>query len=311
MTEPNWVALGQSAVAIDYIGAWAAGTPYKVGDVVVYQGVQYLAVNPSTGQTPPAAMAATPARLGTLATQITDWNTALDNGWYGSVGGANVPAAGVWYVGIVSQSHAGSSYVRQTVYDLNSDRVWTRRRDGGTWQPWVLTGVPGVGLALPASPVDGDEYTLVDSLTVPTYQWRFKYVASITDAYKWVYVGGVGRGVEQLGLTATSTSFIDIPGAVITVPRAGIWSVEFGADVYGSAAGQYIQIAPKFGAAAANLVDSAGIPTLTAAGNSMTVMRWLTKTVAASTAIQLQQVTNGGTGYSRYVWLKITPVRVS
>ena len=55
MTEPNWVALGQSAVAIDYVGAWAAGTPYKAGDVVVYQGVQYLAVNPSTGQTPPAA----------------------------------------------------------------------------------------------------------------------------------------------------------------------------------------------------------------------------------------------------------------
>lgn len=39
--------------AVDYENAWAAGTPYSAGDVVVYDGVQYLAVNPSTGQTPP------------------------------------------------------------------------------------------------------------------------------------------------------------------------------------------------------------------------------------------------------------------
>jgi hypothetical protein len=55
MSEPNWVALGQAGVTIDYIGAWSVGTTYKPGDVVVKDGIQYLAVNPSTGQTPPPA----------------------------------------------------------------------------------------------------------------------------------------------------------------------------------------------------------------------------------------------------------------
>jgi hypothetical protein len=40
---------------VDYKGAWGAGTPYASGDVANYNGVDYLAVNPSTGQTPPLA----------------------------------------------------------------------------------------------------------------------------------------------------------------------------------------------------------------------------------------------------------------
>jgi Carbohydrate-binding module family 5/12 len=54
MSEPYWVALG-SKIPIDYIGGWAPGVSYKAGDVVSYNGVDYLAVNPSTGVTPPPA----------------------------------------------------------------------------------------------------------------------------------------------------------------------------------------------------------------------------------------------------------------
>jgi hypothetical protein len=39
---------------VDYIGNWAAGTPYKRGDVVRYNGNDYMAVNDSTGSAPPA-----------------------------------------------------------------------------------------------------------------------------------------------------------------------------------------------------------------------------------------------------------------
>ena len=41
------------------------------------------------------------------------------------------------------------------------------------------------GTTLPASPVDGQEAILVDSVTNPTYQWRFRYNAGSTSAYKW------------------------------------------------------------------------------------------------------------------------------
>jgi hypothetical protein len=60
MSEPTWELLGGGGVVggpIDYVGAWAAGTTYQPGQVVRYGGVDYLAVNPSLGQTPPVAAA--------------------------------------------------------------------------------------------------------------------------------------------------------------------------------------------------------------------------------------------------------------
>jgi len=96
---------------IDYENVYSAGTAYQPGDVVTYNGVTYLCVNPATGQTPPAVTGG---------------------------GGASVQ---------------------------------------------VVT-------TLPASPTDGLEVILVDSLTLPTYAWHLKYQAGIIDANKWVYVGG-------------------------------------------------------------------------------------------------------------------------
>jgi len=52
---------------IDYENVYAPGVAYQPGDVVSYQGVQYLCVNPATGQTPPSVSggggAATPYAL--------------------------------------------------------------------------------------------------------------------------------------------------------------------------------------------------------------------------------------------------------
>ena len=61
MSEPAWVPLG-GAVGGDvvYEGAWSNTVTYQPGDVVTYQGVQFLAVQPSTGQTPPVAVAGIP-----------------------------------------------------------------------------------------------------------------------------------------------------------------------------------------------------------------------------------------------------------
>lgn len=73
MSEPNWELLGGGGVIggpVDYVGAWAAGTTYQPGQVVRYNGVDYIAVNPSIGQTPPAQVS------------DTGWLTpTLLNGW--------------------------------------------------------------------------------------------------------------------------------------------------------------------------------------------------------------------------------------
>ena len=109
------------------------------------------------------------------------------------------------------------------------------------WIP-IAPQVPttGIGASLPASPSDGDEYILTDSLTAPTYAWRFKYFAGITDAYKWVYLGGepmyneVGTaGVE--GTSSTTYVVLTSAGPSLTPPRAGIYDVEIGAAMQPSA----------------------------------------------------------------------------
>jgi hypothetical protein len=54
MIEALAAAPAPSGGGIEYENAWAAPTAYEAGDVVIHEGVEYLAVNPSTGQEPPA-----------------------------------------------------------------------------------------------------------------------------------------------------------------------------------------------------------------------------------------------------------------
>lgn len=150
MTEPNWVALGSSGGIIDYVGGWVAGTTYKPGDVVRHNGIEYLAVNPSTGQIPSPA------------------------------------------------------------------------------------GPTGIGTSLPDTPADGTEFILVDSLTVPTYQWRFKYMAGITDAYKWIFIGGAPwhkTASVWASPVVVAGSYKRNPGTSFTLPRNGFYSMEFSVNI--------------------------------------------------------------------------------
>jgi len=61
-SPPIWKA-APGGGGVDYIGDWAVGTTYKRGDVVRYNGIDYLAVNPSTGQVPPTAVPTTHAMV--------------------------------------------------------------------------------------------------------------------------------------------------------------------------------------------------------------------------------------------------------
>jgi len=145
------------AADLYYLGDWVAGT-YKEGDIVVYNGVAYVAVRQTT-QTP-------------------------------------VP----WAAGQASLSY---------------------------------------GTTLPSNPVDGQEAVLVDSLTNPSYQWRFRYNAGSTSAYKWECIGGTGRYAEVNPFEATtSTALVDLAtvGPSFAIPRAGQWEVQFSAICANNAA---------------------------------------------------------------------------
>lgn len=85
----------------------------------------------------------------------------------------------------------------------------------GPTGPAGPAGTTGYGTSLPGSPTDGLEYVLVDSTTSPTYQFRFRYNAGSANTDKWECVGCGGF------LEGTTS---------ITIPRAGVWYVEIGAE---------------------------------------------------------------------------------
>lgn len=79
--------------------------------------------------------------LGVVAQTITDWNTALDNGWYMGSAAANAPDGVNWFLGFV-EAHGATGYRTQTVHDFVNDttvadlKLWRRRQSGGVWNAW-------------------------------------------------------------------------------------------------------------------------------------------------------------------------------
>jgi hypothetical protein len=98
---------------------------------------------------------------------------------------------------------------------------------------------PGFGTALPGSPVDGQEFVLTDSLTAPTYSWRFRYVAA-KSSDRWIFVGGAPRQATPIGgsITTSSMSAVDLTsGPTLVVPVSGQYIVQHNCRAQANAAG--------------------------------------------------------------------------
>lgn len=111
-------------------------------------------------------------------------------------------------------------------------------RDDGVWAAPAAPGTLGYGTSLPGSPSDGDTFVLVDSTTVPTYQWAFRYNASNTGTYKWEFIGGTPKVSENVsGGSYTGAGYGALSTQVtVTVPRNGIYTARYtaSADWFGS-----------------------------------------------------------------------------
>jgi hypothetical protein len=178
--------------------------------------------------------------------------------------------------------------------------------------PTTAALAPAYGTTLPASPVDGQEAILVDSTTAPTYQWRFRYNAGNTTAYKWEFVGGSAQHGESTGggtLTGGGV-WSAFTGMTLTLPRAGVYLVQGGyrGTTPGTGTGAYhVGYAPNgaidqsvgdWQVAASSDFAIAGPErsmTFTAVGS--TVGLWYWATYAATVGFPL--------------WLSVRPQRVS
>jgi hypothetical protein len=128
----------------------------------------------------------------------------------------------------------GTGWDRSSVTKLNASnlapgsngQVLTTAAGVSTW------GSPTVyGTTLPGSPADGVEAVLVDSLTNPSYAWRFRYNTGSALRDKWEFIGGAPgyASIETAETTASAVyGVVATAGPTFTLPRIGIYLVSVG-----------------------------------------------------------------------------------
>lgn len=266
----------------------------------------------------------TPRLAGAPSSPVTGevyYNTATNklywwNGtaWVAAEGGA----AGGGAVDYIGNWAAGTTYKQGDVVRYNNNDYLAVNPSTGSVPPApASSGIPAVsvGTTLPASPFDGQEAILVDSLLLPSYSWRFRYLASITDAYKWIFCGGPPlRAFILTNETQNNvTSPADLATVVgITMPRAGIYVFDHGATLYNSVNDYYSQAALKVAAAAADVGTYCFMRGR--AGDFMSVsVGGLTRTVAANDLVKQQYWSSAQPTLlqAQQRWIEAIPSRVS
>lgn len=178
---------------------------------------------------------------------------------------------------------------------------------------WGTLNSVNFATSFPGSPADGDEAILVDSTTAPTYAWRFRYVSGISDAYKWLFIGGSPLTVEVLTneTSTTVTTYVDLTTTVsITTPRAGIYDIRHGAAIYDPVNDSFVHASIKIGAAAVSNNEAALLRAR--AGDMVSVSRYIRRTLAASDVIkQMYSQASAGTMQLEKRWIEMIPLRVS
>jgi hypothetical protein len=189
--------------------------------------------------------------------------------------------------------------------------VW----NGSIWAPATPSSAPAYGTTLPGSPTDGQEAILVDSITLPTYQWRFRWNAGSSNADKWEFVGGSAVVVEvATSETTTSATYAALAtaGPSFTLPRAGVYVIEQGFRVSSLAANMGVFMSYDIGGTGAADADSAQGTALGSPGEG-TISRTRLKTGLTAVALVSKYRNNSGGSAAGFAdrWMRVTPVRVS
>lgn len=153
---------------VNWRGNYEAGTAYARNDAVYHNGSAFIAIQATTGNAPPVLPATSnawwwvmavkgsdgasftlPGRLGSDGTDnvVTNFDTALQNGWYGAAPGAAAAPNPTEYF-LIDVSTWNGGWVRQTAWGLSAfgagnTNSYQRECVNGTWYPWyhVLASV--------------------------------------------------------------------------------------------------------------------------------------------------------------------------
>lgn len=160
------------------------------------------------------------------------------------------------------------------------------------WSFYAPDVSPSMGTSLPANPVDGQEFTLVDSMSAPTYSWKLRYV-SAKASNKWVFVGGSASVPATTGsMTTSTTAYADLTsGPTIVIPVAGMYLVEFGVQATRAASAiddSIIQIYASTTGAGATTPRATTVNQFV----SVRIIGWERFTMVASETLKLRVKTN-------------------
>jgi hypothetical protein len=230
-------------------------------------------------------------------------------------GGASLAFLGDWAAGTYQD---GDVAVRNGIAFMCVGGPTAVAPDETLWG--LASTIASIGTTLPASPVDGQEAILVDSLTAPTYSWRFRYVAAITGTKKWLFIGGAPATASVSPDESTASGFptwVDLAtvGPSIVVPRAGDYLCRYGCNGSNTVTGSGWLINARSTNVVEQDIGIGGVwaqPLGAAAGLVAASKQVVLPSVVAGDTIKMRYAAlTSGTAHFDRRYLEVQPVRVA
>lgn len=300
----------------------AAGTAWVKGDDSVVQplyrcyndGTVNVAVTTSDPTNPRIDRVIAEVRDATFAGAFSDWRIRIVTGT--PAGSPSAPALpnNAISLATIAVAAAASSIVTANITDLRANAAL-----GSGDAP--LSAAVGYSTSLPGSPLDMQEHILVDSITSPTYQWRFRYNAGSALADKWEFIGGSKAVIEVTTSETTASATyaaLATAGPSFALPRAGVYVVDVGSYMSLSAGANDTMIGyHSYDIGGTSAVDGDATvgrfatyqSTYTDVGGAYSRTRL--KTGLAAVTLTSKYKTSGQTCAFANRFMGITPVRVS
>lgn len=173
-----------------------------------------------------------------------------------------------------------------------------------------LVGRVGRGTALPAAPYDGQVFEWVyDDAAGAAWLMRYNAAAAVN---RWEFIGGVPKYDRSDAAQAASTlPAYASSGPVITIPKSGLWRLQFGGLLFassgpGSIGSMFLALL------VAGAVTGRQAQNQAFAGTAAEAVSEYQGQIAKGTSVQLgtgQQ--SGTTGQSLNRWLTYSPIRIA
>lgn len=166
--------------------------------------------------------------------------------------------------------------------------------------------------ALPASPVDGQLIDLNVGTAAAPVLWRLRYMTSVTDAHKWVFVGGLSIATDATGTFSTTSTSANDTGLTLAVAFAGVYEIEaFIHQVDNSTVGDFGHTLTVSGAGISGANTATVRSGVSANNNWRSTIGFRRRVTLTTGTLQGVVGVTGGTGNFTGRYLRATPLRIS